>query len=80
MGIIGPQARHDLRKFATMRDRYAHDRERKQLKDDPEMFAHLTSTYAFRENRDLLAQESHTTVLLRIFWHLHECIESGNYE
>jgi len=79
-GSIGPKTRHDLRKFASLRDRYAHDRERKQLSDDPEMFALLTATYTFRDNRELLQGEYHTATLLRVFWHLHEVVESRHLE
>jgi hypothetical protein len=80
VGVIGPQTRHDLRKFSQMRDRYAHDRKRGQLGDDPEMFSHLTNTYAYRENRDVLSQDRPYAVLLQLSFHLEEVIEAGHYE
>lgn len=53
-GMIGPKTRHDLGKFADLRNRYAHDRHRKQLDEDPKMLKLLTDTYLYRENRERL--------------------------
>ena len=54
LGLIGPKTRHDLRKIAKLRDRYAHDRDRGQLGGDPQMFKLVEETYLYKENRDIM--------------------------
>ena len=80
LGVIGERTRHDLRKYSTLRDRYAHDRARSQLYVDHEMYAHLKSTYLYRENVDFLATEKHQGALFLIYHQLKEVVQSGVVE
>jgi hypothetical protein len=48
LSFISDEDRHDIRKLGRLRDRYAHDKERKQLTEDAEMFALIEATYLYK--------------------------------
>lgn len=48
LGLVSDQLRHDLGKVSRLRNRYAHDRDRKQLDQDKEMYAILQDTYLYK--------------------------------
>ena len=79
-GIVGPRTRHDLRKFATLRDRYAHDRQRKQLDEDPDMLGLVKQTYTYKENAEALSNDAPYSIFVRVFWQIHECLVLGHVE
>ena len=54
LGLIGEPMRHDLKKFAGLRNIYAHNPKRGQVEKDTEVFKRVTDTYLFNESRDVL--------------------------
>lgn len=82
-GIIGEKTKHDLRRFAKLRDRYAHDRHRGQLDDDPDMFKLIQDTYLYRENRAKLEAVSdlhEQRALIAVCEQLKVIVQSGVVE
>ena len=58
-GLIGEKTRHDLRKVAKLRDRYAHDLNRNQLEDDPEMLQLVLDMHQYKDNKDRIRALPH---------------------
>lgn len=56
LGLIEEETKHDIQKIASLRNRYAHDRERLQLDNDPEMFKFITDTFLYKRNASRLAE------------------------
>lgn len=51
LGLINKELHHDLNKLAKLRNRYAHDKNRGQLEQEPDLYKFMTDTYLFRQNR-----------------------------
>lgn len=77
LGLIGPKTHHDLVKFSKLRNRYAHDRERKQLPEDHEMYRLLQETYLYRESQQALASVDEQGTMYAIYEQLAEYISNG---
>ncbi|MGZ5531120.1 MAG: MltR family transcriptional regulator [Methylomonas sp.] len=50
LGFINKQVQHDLLKLSRIRNKYAHDKHRLQLDDEPEFVKLLTDTFIYRQN------------------------------
>ncbi len=64
LALIDEQMRHDLKKFAGLRNIYAHNPNRGQVDKDAEVFKRVIDTYVFKENRDVLKDLDPQTVFL----------------
>jgi hypothetical protein len=54
LALIDEPMRHDLKKFAGLRNTYAHNPKRGQVDKDAKVFQQITDTYVFKESRDVL--------------------------
>jgi N-acyl-D-aspartate/D-glutamate deacylase len=66
LGIIDAEQRYDLKQLAKLRDHYAHRRSAKQLYDEPELYALVTKTHMYRNNKSQLDGLSEQGVLMCI--------------
>jgi hypothetical protein len=82
-GVIGPKTRHDIRCLVNLRDRYAHDRGRKMLDQEPELVKLLTASHIYKENKsrfDALAKKTEQHVLFAVIMGLKDIIQNGPAE
>jgi len=66
LGLISEEQRYDLKSLSKLRDRYAHDRHRKQLYEEPELFALITRTNLYKNNRSDLNGFDQQAILMCI--------------
>jgi hypothetical protein len=55
LGLISEEQRYDLKALSKLRDHYAHGRSLKQLGDEPQLFALVTNTNLYRNNKSELS-------------------------
>lgn len=51
LGLISEEQRYDLKTFSKLRDCYAHGRTLRQLTDEPQLFALVTKTNLYKNNK-----------------------------
>jgi DNA-binding MltR family transcriptional regulator len=66
LAVIDERMRHDLGKFAKLRNKYAHNPKRGQLDKDAKMFKLVTDTYVFQESCEVLKNLTPQQVFLCI--------------
>jgi hypothetical protein len=54
LAIIDKSMHHDLKKFAALRNTYAHNPKRGQVDKDAKVFQQITATNVYKESRDVL--------------------------
>ena len=66
LGLIDAEQRYDLKQLAQLRNRYAHRRSAKQLYEEPELYALVTKTHLYRQNKSQLDGLNEQAVLMCI--------------
>ena len=66
LGVVDQEQRSDLKALATLRDRYAHHRNAKQLYDEPDYFALIAKTNLYKNNQLQLVGLNEQAVLMCI--------------
>lgn len=82
-GIIGEKTKDDIHCFRKLRNAYAHDRNRAQLEEDPEMLSILKSTNLYKENYSKFDESDPIygqRIMMAIARTLFDIIESGQIE
>jgi len=66
LGLISKEHQHDLLKLTKLRNRYGHDKSRKQLDEEPSLNKLIQDTNLFRQNKSELENLKPQAVYLAI--------------